>query len=114
MSRKASGLRAWILQRLTAVYMALFVIYLALLWLPSPPDSHAVWRAWVANPWVSIAILLFFLSLLLHAWIGIRDVLIDYVRPIGARLTLLALTGLGLLGCGLWVLELILMAGAGS
>ena len=114
MSRKASGLRAWILQRLTAVYMALFAIYAALLWLPAPPASHAVWSAWVANPWVGIAILLFFLALLLHAWIGIRDVLIDYVRPIGARLALLTLFGLGLLGCGLWVLRVVLMAGAGG
>jgi len=114
MSRKASGLRAWILQRLTAVYMTLFVIYAALRWLPAPPASHEFWRAWVADPWVGVAILLFFASLLLHAWIGIRDVLIDYVRPIGARLTLLTLTGLGLVGCGLWVLQVIFMAGAGS
>ncbi len=114
MSRKASGLRAWILQRLSAVYLALFLIYAALAWLPSPPASHAVWRAWVVDPWVGIAILLFFLSLLLHAWIGIRDVLIDYVRPIGARLTLLTLTGLGLLGCGLWVLRVVVTAGAGG
>ena len=114
MSRKASGLRAWILQRLTAVYMALFLIYAVLLWLPAPPGSHAVWRAWVADPWVGIAALLFFLSLLLHAWIGVRDVLIDYVRPIGARLTLLTLVGVGLIGCGLWVLQVILMAGVGA
>jgi succinate dehydrogenase / fumarate reductase membrane anchor subunit len=94
--------------------MIFFVVYAALRWLPAPPASHEFWRAWVADPWVGIAILVFFLSLLLHAWIGIRDVLIDYVRPIGPRLTLLAVFGLGLVGCGLWVLRVVLMAGAGG
>lgn len=114
MSRKASGLRAWILQRLSAIYLALFLLYAGLRWLPAPPASYQVWRAWVADPWVGIAILLFFLSLLLHAWIGIRDVLIDYVHPFGVRLTLLTLTGVGLLGCGLWVLQVVLMARVGG
>lgn len=114
MSRKASGLRAWILQRLTAIYLALFVIYLGFRWLGSPPANYAEWQGWVGNPWVSIAILLFFASLLLHAWIGVRDVLIDYVHPFGARLTLLALAGSGLLGCGLWVLQVVFMARAGG
>jgi len=114
MSRRASGLRAWVLQRITAVYLALFLVLVAFRWLPQPPGTHEEWRSWLADPWINVAVLVFFASLLLHAWIGIRDVVIDYVHPFGARLVLLTLTGVGLVGCGLWALQVLLMARAGG
>lgn len=114
MSRRASGLRAWILQRITAVYLALFAILVAWRWLPQPPDSYEEWRDWLADPWIGIAFLLFFAALLLHAWIGIRDVLIDYVHPFAVRLTFLTVAGVGLVGCGLWALQVMLTVRAGG
>lgn len=113
MSRRATGLRAWILQRLTASYLALFIIWVAWRWLPHPPGSYEEWRGWLADPWIGIALLLFFASLLLHAWIGIRDVLIDYVRPFALRLTFLIVAGVGLVSCGLWALQVVLTVRAG-
>jgi succinate dehydrogenase / fumarate reductase membrane anchor subunit len=114
MSRRATGLRAWILQRISAGYLALFSILVAWRWLPHPPGSYEQWRDWLADPWISVALLLFFASLLLHAWIGIRDVLIDYVHPFGVRLSFLALTGVGLISCGLWALQVVLTIRAGG
>jgi succinate dehydrogenase / fumarate reductase membrane anchor subunit len=113
-SRRAAGLRAWILQRITAVYLALFLILVAVRWLPGPPGSYEEWRGWVADPAISVALLLFFASLLVHAWIGVRDVLIDYVRSFGPRLVLLTLTGVGLVSCGLWALQVVSLARAGG
>jgi succinate dehydrogenase / fumarate reductase membrane anchor subunit len=111
MSRQASGLKAWVVQRASAVYLALFIAYLLLYFTLAPPADHAALAAWASRPWVSAAFLLFIPLLLAHAWIGIRDVLIDYVHPIGARVILLGLFALMLLGSGLWAMKALIVAG---
>ncbi len=107
----ATGLRAWAFQRITAIYLLLFFIFLLGHFVLSPPVDYAAWRSWVAQPAISIAGYLFFLSLMLHAWVGIRDVLIDYVHPPVIRLGLLFLFGFALAACGLWALQVIIRAG---
>jgi succinate dehydrogenase / fumarate reductase membrane anchor subunit len=111
MSRQASGLRAWVLQRVTAVFLLLFLPYLLLTFASDPPADHAAWAGWVGRPSVSIALMLFVASLLLHAWVGVRDAVIDYVHPIAARVTVLALFAFGLVACGLWALKAVVLAG---
>jgi succinate dehydrogenase / fumarate reductase, membrane anchor subunit len=111
--RRASGLWAWVLQRVSAVYLALCAPLLLWRFLLAPPADYHQWRDWLATPWVSVVLLLFLLALLLHAWVGIRDVVIDYVRPLGARLSLLTATALGLTACGLWGLRILLLVVAG-
>ena len=110
MSRQASGLRAWALQRISAAYLGLYIIYMVGFFIFNAPETHEAWKAWVGSPWASLALLLFFVSLLIHAWVGIRDVLIDYVHPIMTRVTLLTLFGFGLIGCGLWIAKVIFLA----
>ena len=110
MSRQASGLKAWVVQRASAVYLALFIVYLLLYFTLAPPTDHAALAAWASRPWVSATFLLFIPLLLAHAWIGIRDVLIDYVHP-GARVGLLTLFVLVLLGSGLWAMKALIAAG---
>lgn len=109
MSRKASGLKAWVLQRATAIYVGLFALGFLVLMLWSPPADYAQWRDWFADPLIGIATLVFFVSLLLHAWVGVRDVLIDYVRPMGLRILLLAVVALVLVGCGLWASQSLIL-----
>jgi succinate dehydrogenase / fumarate reductase membrane anchor subunit len=112
MSRQASGLHAWVFQRITAVFLLLYFPYLILTLASSPPADHAQWIAWLSRPGVSIGLLLFFAALLLHAWVGFRDAVIDYVHPIAARVTVLSLLGFGLVACGLWALKVIVLAHA--
>jgi succinate dehydrogenase / fumarate reductase membrane anchor subunit len=112
LSRRASGLRAWALQRVTAVYLALFGLLLLWRLVLRPPADFAAWHGWVTQPWVSIGLLLFTLSLLLHAWVGTRDVLMDYVHPWLLRLALLTLFGLLFVGSGLWALQAMFLAHA--
>jgi len=116
-SRQAHGLRAWLLQRITAAYLLLFIVYLFIHFIRAPLSDYAVWHAWLANPLVNLATGLFVLSLLVHAWVGIRDVIIDYVRHTGLRVTLFAGVILMLAGCGLWslrVLFLVTITGSGA
>ncbi len=109
MSRKLSGLGAWVLQRATAIYIGLFGVALLGVMLVSPPTDYAQWRNWFADPLVGIATLVFIVSILLHAWVGIRDVLIDYIKPLWLRVSLLALLALGLLTWGLWASQSLIL-----
>jgi succinate dehydrogenase / fumarate reductase membrane anchor subunit len=109
MSRQASGLRAWVFQRATAVYLLLFFPYLMAV-LAAPPEGYEGWVAWLGGPWVSIAFLLFVAALLMHVWVGVRDAVIDYVHPIGARVTVLTLLAFGLFACGIWALKVVVLA----
>lgn len=109
MSRKASGLKAWALQRATAIYIAAFIVYLLAVLLSDAPKDYSAWRDWFADPIMGIATLVFVLMVLLHAWVGVRDVLIDYVHPTALRVSLLALVALTLVGCGLWASQSLIL-----
>lgn len=111
--RASSGLRSWLTQRLTAVYIIFFLIVFAVLW-GGQPVTFETWRAWVAHPAVNIALLLFIFSLLVHGWIGGRDVMMDYVKSVGLRYVLLIGFGMGLVIIGLWSLRTILLVGSGA
>lgn len=110
MSRQASGLLAWLTQRVTAIYLALFVSYLFIKFaFDAPPDYESL-RLWVSEPLVTAALLLFFPIVLAHAWVGIRDVFLDYVHNVALRVILLALVVFMFLASGLWGFKAIVIA----
>lgn len=111
--RASSGLRSWLVQRLTAVYIVLFLVVFVVLW-GGEPITFELWRAWVSHPAANIALLLFIFSLLIHGWIGGRDVVLDYVKSVGLRYVLLMGFGLGLVILGLWVLRILLLVGSSA
>jgi len=47
------------------------------------------------------------LSLAWHAWVGVRDIWMDYVRPVAARLVLQILTIGWLIGCTGWAVQVL-------
>jgi succinate dehydrogenase / fumarate reductase membrane anchor subunit len=108
LKKALSGLRAWLMQRFTAVYMLLFFMFALLHFIVDPPHSYFDWRDWITGPFVLIATALFFVSLLLHAWVGLRDVMIDYVHPLPLRVALLASLSIILAGLALWVTQILL------
>mgnify|MGYP006282472395 CR=1 FL=1 len=57
---------------------------------------------------MQVATLLFVAALLYHAWVGIRDVLMDYVKPAGVRLGLQVLVILSLVVYLVWSFQLVL------
>lgn len=110
MNHYLSGLPAWLVQRLSALYMLLFTAALLLWWWWSPPLDYAGWRALAARPAVSVAAAMFFLALLLHAWVGVRDVILDYAGQHPAlRLVLLAVLGGWLIVLGVWCVRIVLL-----
>ncbi len=98
------------LQRLSAVYLALFATYLVLQFLLQPPADHGTLVAWMQQPLVMLGWLLLVPLLIAHAWVGVRNVLMDYLKPLRLRVTALALTALALTAGGLWLLQAVLVA----
>ena len=84
------GTTGFLLQRLTAVVMAIYTVAGLIYWLYRAPASYADYRAMFAGTF-GVFTLLALAALLYHAWIGVRDILIDYVKPLGVRLAAQAL-----------------------
>ena len=104
----ASGLRAWMLQRVSAVVLALCFGGMLIAWLMQRPLTYDAWRAWIAHPVVNIASLLFFIALVVHAWVGVRDVVIDYVRSTAVRFVVLVSVATSLLAMLVWAFRILL------
>lgn len=109
MTRRASGFRAWVFQRISAVYLALYTLFIFGLFLFYPPASFAEWKALVANPAFNISLLFCTFFLLFHAWVGTRDIIIDYVHPLMIRVVALIITALVLIGSGLWTAKFLFL-----
>jgi succinate dehydrogenase / fumarate reductase membrane anchor subunit len=110
MTRRASGFRAWMFQRITAVYLALYTLFLLGLFLFYPPASYVEWKGLVANPTFNISLMFCVFFLLLHAWVGVRDIIIDYVHPLLIRVVVLTVMALMLIGSGLWTAKFLFLA----
>jgi succinate dehydrogenase / fumarate reductase membrane anchor subunit len=86
------GMRDWLAQRLTAVVMVAYSLVLAVALVRGEPITYAVWRELFAQGWMRVATLVFAVSLVWHAWVGTRDILMDYIKPDGLRLALQVFT----------------------
>ena len=101
------GMRDWLLQRSTAVVMALYLTMLAVLIAVNRPIVHGVWQALFSPQWMKAATALFLFSLFIHAWLGIKNVLSDYIKSRSLRLGILALVVVALLGYAVWTVEIL-------
>jgi succinate dehydrogenase / fumarate reductase, membrane anchor subunit len=101
------GLRDWLAQRVTAAIMALYSVIVAVIVFKNSPLTYAVWKDLFAQGWMRVATLLFAASLAWHAWVGVRDILMDYVRPDGVRLTLQIFTLLLLAAYVGWAVQIL-------
>ena len=88
--------------------MLFFIVYLLAHFGFDPPDSFGSWRGWVASPGVSLATGAFFCALLAHVWVGVRDVILDYVRPMAARPAALAALAASLFVIAAWLARILL------
>ena len=82
------GLADWLAQRFTAAVMILYTLFALGILLWHGGLDHAAWRALFANQFFRVATFLFMLALLYHAWVGMRNIYMDYIKPVGLRLTL--------------------------
>jgi succinate dehydrogenase / fumarate reductase membrane anchor subunit len=101
------GLRDWLVQRVTAVVMAVYTVLLACLLLNQPSFDYVAWGAFWVQPGLRLATVLFFVSLAWHAWIGMRDIFMDYITHTGVRLTLQVCVILALALYTAWAVQVL-------
>ncbi|MDP3621802.1 MAG: succinate dehydrogenase, hydrophobic membrane anchor protein [Polynucleobacter sp.] len=101
------GLKEWIIQRVTAIVMVVFTVVLLVAYLISGEASYEGWSALFSNQFMKLLTFLTLLSVFYHAWIGIRDIWMDYIKPVGIRLTLQALTVLWLVACAAYAAQIL-------
>jgi len=108
MTFRAQGMRAWLLQRLSAFYLGVVVLIATVWWLTTDIISYLEWRQLIGHPFIAVMLALFFMALLFHAWVGIRDILVDYIHSVGVRLVLLLSIAGVLLAMAVWTTFILL------
>lgn len=106
------GLRPWLIQRVSAVYIALFVMYAVVTLLSVNDVSYLQWRDWLFHPFNIIAAGLFVIALLMHAWVGMRDIILDYLHNTLLRMMAFTLVIVVLISSGLWAAKILLLSPA--
>ena len=101
------GMRDWLAQRLTAILMAVFTIVLLVSFLTGQNFTYEGWAGLFARQWFKLFTLVTFFGMFYHVWVGIRDIWMDYIKPVGLRLTLQTLTVLWLLACAFWTVQIL-------
>jgi len=101
------GTSDWLAQRITALIMAVYAVVVAFIFMSNASMSYAVWKDLFAAGWMRVATLLFAVSLVWHAWVGVRDILMDYVQPDGLRLALQVSTLLLLASYLGWTVQIL-------
>jgi succinate dehydrogenase / fumarate reductase membrane anchor subunit len=101
------GVKDWLAQRVTAIVMAVYTVVLLVSFLTAHDFSYEGWAALFARQWFKLFSLVTLFGLFYHAWVGIRDIWMDYIKPVGVRLTLQLLTVLWLIACAAWTVQIL-------
>ena len=101
------GLKDWLAQRITAIVMAVYTVVLLVAFLNGSNFTYEGWAGLFAKQWFKLFSLVTFLALYYHAWVGMRDIWMDYVKPVGVRLTLQIITILWLIACAFYTVQIL-------
>ena len=101
------GLRDWLIQRATALVLAAYLLALTIRVAMAPPIDYDSWCAIFAPLGMKVATLIAFAAVAWHAWIGMRDIWMDYVRPTALRMLLQLGTILWLAACLVWAVQIL-------
>ncbi len=101
------GLRDWLAQRITAVLMALFTVLVLVQVLFGGELNYYSWSGIFAQQWMKFITFVVILAMLYHVWVGVRDIFMDYIKPVGIRLALHVFAIVWLLGCAGWAIQVL-------
>lgn len=101
------GLRDWLSQRVTAIVMALYTLLFVVVVADMPGFDYANWKALWTAPLMRYATFLFMACLGLHAWVGVRNIFMDYIKPVGLRLVLHSMVILALVVYAAWAIQIL-------
>ena len=101
------GLRDWLSQRVTAALMALFTVAVIVQVLLPGEMGYDKWAGMFSRQWMKVLTFVVIVSLLIHVWVGMRDIWMDYVKPVALRLVLQVFTIVWLVGCAGWAIQVL-------
>jgi succinate dehydrogenase / fumarate reductase, membrane anchor subunit len=102
------GFKDWLSQRATAVLMAVFTLLLLIRFLLiKGPVSYEGWAGVFAPQWMKVITFSVIIALCWHVWVGVRDIYMDYIKPVSIRLSLQVATIMYLIGCAGWAIQVL-------
>ena len=102
------GLRDWLSQRITAALMVLFTaLVLAQVLLIRGPIGYEAWAGIFAAQWMKVLTFSVIIALIYHVWVGMRDIWMDYIKPVWLRLSLQVFTIVWLVACAGWAIQVL-------
>ncbi|KTD23033.1 succinate dehydrogenase, hydrophobic membrane anchor protein [Legionella londiniensis] len=101
-SLTGNGLRDWLIQRVTAIYFAVYILFLFGFLFSHPQLEYNQWRSLFDASWFRIASVIALLSFVLHSWVGIWTVTTDYIKCTAIRISVQFLVLLFLLSQFIW------------
>jgi succinate dehydrogenase / fumarate reductase membrane anchor subunit len=102
-----TGTGTWLLQRATGATLALALPLLIVYFVSAPPTDFAAWQARFSPLWLRIVLLLVVAAIALHAWVGMRDIFMDYVHATLVRLALYLAVIVSLVGSVAWLAAIL-------
>lgn len=87
--------------------MVVYTLLVIAILLAQSPLQYMEWKTLFSQQWMRLASLLFLLSLFIHAWIGVHDILMDYVHATGIRLGLQVAVILALVLYTVWSIQIL-------
>ena len=109
-----TGTGNWLVQRATALLLALAVPVLLIYLLAALPLDFAGWQGLFAPLWSRVLLMLSAIALAMHAWVGMHDIFMDYIHPVGMRLAMTLAVVVVLAGSVVWLAAVLFSANLGS
>ncbi len=85
-----SGSRDWIMQRISAVVLAVYTVVMVAFFLLHGSVNYEQWVTFVMSMPMRLLSLLAIVALAVHAWVGMWTIFTDYVKSTGLRIVLQA------------------------
>src|SRR5947209_2075405 len=105
-SLTGEGLRDWLVQRVTSVIMGIYILFLFGFFLCYPHLDFYTWQSLFASTVMRVFSVLFLISLILHAWVGVWTIFTDYLKWVGLRLLLQVLVIIALFAYLIWGIDI--------
>jgi len=100
-------LRDWLARRITAVIWGVYAPFIWWVIAALPRMDYWQWKVLWQTPVVRYATVILIASLLFHAWVGVRNIYMDYIKDPALRLALYVLTIGALLYYAVWSIKIL-------
>ncbi|WP_392384477.1 succinate dehydrogenase, hydrophobic membrane anchor protein [Marinomonas primoryensis] len=102
-----SGLYDWVMQRVSAVVLSLYTVFIIGYLLFNPDLTYDQWSGLFEATWMRIFSLMVFLSIGVHSWIGLWSISTDYIKASGLRFLFQSLCGLTMFVYVVWGIQVL-------